>query len=95
MGLAQADSTYTNNFGYVTESQGTGTVLNGATTAVVTHGLGYTPTLAEISVLFGATLAAGTHFWVNTITSTQFTVNVSAAVSADRAFSWSVRRMKQ
>lgn len=92
--LAQLDSTWQNNLGYKTESQGSSTVANGTSSIAVTHGLGYTPTLSEIAVIFGQTLAAATHFWITSLTSTQFTVNTSTNVSADRAFSWSVRRKK-
>jgi len=73
-----------------TVKSGTGSVASGATTAVITHGLGLTPTAADISVVF---TEQGTNdygrWWVDTITSTQFTVNVSADPGASNLdFSW-------
>lgn len=73
-----------------TVKAGTGSVLSGATTAVITHGLGLTPTAADIAVVF---TEQGTsdygRWWIDTITSTQFTVNVSANPGASNLdFSW-------
>lgn len=83
-----------NNTGYVTENSGTGTIANGATTAVITHGLSYTPVLADITVTLGEnpTNTPGA-IWVDTITATQFTVNCEndPGISA-LDFSWSVRK---
>lgn len=79
-----------NNKGYVTENSGTGTIASGATTAVVTHGLAVTPTLDDISITFGeqGTSDYG-RWWVGTITSTQFTLNVSADPGASNLdFAW-------
>lgn len=78
------------NRGWVTESSGTGSIASGATTAVVTHGLSVTPTVDDISITFGE---QGTNdygrFWVGTITSTQFTLNVSADPGASNLdFGW-------
>ena len=67
------------NTGYVTENSGTATIASGNTSVVITHGLSITPTLDDISVIFGeqGTSDYG-RFWISTITSTQFTINVSA-----------------
>jgi pectate lyase-like protein len=84
-----------NNRGFVTEAKGTGSIASGATTAVITHGLGYTPALGEISVTLGEnpTNDVGAVF-VTTITSTQFTVNVEADPGASNLdFAWAVRRI--
>lgn len=79
-----------NNAGYVTEASGTGTINSGATTAVITHGLSVTPTLKDISINFGE---QGTNdygrWWVSNLTSTQFTLNVSADPGASNLdFAW-------
>lgn len=95
VGLAQTDSIWRNNKGYVTEARGTADILNGATTVVVTHGLGYTPNIADITLTSTESLAAGTHLFVNNITSTQFIINLSAAASADRTIGWKVARSKE
>lgn len=66
-----------NNNGYVTENSGTGTINNGATTVVITHGCSITPTLDDISVSFGENPSNDPgNWWISTITSTQFTINV-------------------
>lgn len=63
--------------GVPAQASGAGTIANGATTAVITHGLNKTPAIGEITITGGEnpTNDVGTIF-VNTITSTQFTVNV-------------------
>lgn len=83
------------NRGYVTEAKGTGSIASGATTAVITHGLGYTPALGEITITLGEnpTNDVGAVF-VTTITSTQFTVNVESDPGASNLdFAWAVRRI--
>ena len=79
-----------NNIGYVTENSGTGSIASGATTAVITHGLSVTPTLDDISITFGeqGTSDYG-RWWVGTLTSTQFTLNVSVDPGASNLdFAW-------
>lgn len=68
-----------NNLGLVTESSGLATILSGATSVVVTHGLGITPSLQDIQVMAAenSTNDAGP-LYVSTITSTQFTINCRA-----------------
>lgn len=67
------------NVGFVTEARGTSNIPSGSTTKTITHGLSVTPNPANISVLF---TEQGTNdygrWWVDNVTSTQFTVNVSA-----------------
>lgn len=91
-GFADAGTTTIkrNNLGFVTENSGTGSIASGATTAVITHGLGVTPTVDDITITFAeqGTNAYG-RFWVDTLTSTQFTVNVSADPGASNLdFGW-------
>jgi hypothetical protein len=66
---------FRNNRGYVTENSGTGSIASGATSAVITHGLAVTPALKDISITLGelSTNDPG-QVYVDTITSTQFTV---------------------
>lgn len=61
------------------ENSGTVTILSGTTSIVVTHGLSVTPTLRDISVVAGEdpTNSVGL-IWVDTITSTQFTIHCEA-----------------
>ena len=83
------------NLGYVTENSGTGTINSGATSAAITHGLSYTPVRADITVTLGEnpTNTPGA-IWVDTITSTQFTVNCENDPGASNLdFSWAVRKI--
>jgi hypothetical protein len=82
------------NDGYVTETSGTAaTITAAATTVVVTHGLSYTPTAADITVTPTNSMGSATKFWVDTIGATYFTINVDQVPGATTAiFSWSVRR---
>jgi len=78
------------NRGYVNEATGTGSITSGGTTDVITHGLGFTPTAADITITLteDPTNTPGAIF-VNTITSTQFTVNCENDPGASNLdFSW-------
>jgi hypothetical protein len=80
------------NIGYVTENSGTGTINSGATTATVSHGCGTTPTVGQINITFAeqGTSDYG-RWWVSGISSSQFTLNVSADPGASNLdFGWSV-----
>ena len=90
-----ANSVFRNNKGYTTENTGTGSIANGATSAVITHALAYTPTRAHITITLGEnpTNTPGA-IWVDTITATQFTVNCENDPGASNLdFSWAVRRV--
>lgn len=78
------------NLGYVTANSGTGSIASGATTAVITHGLSVTPTVDDISITFAEQGSSDYgRWWVSTITSTQFTLNVSVNPGASNLdFGW-------
>lgn len=77
------------NTGYVTEASGTGTVANGATTAVVTHGLSVTPAAKDCSVEFTESPTNATTIkYLSTFTSTQFTLNVNDPGASALDFGW-------
>lgn len=81
------------NIGFVTENGGDGTINSGSTSAIVTHGLSQTPLRSEIWVTLGEnpTNTPGA-IWVDTITSTQFTVNCENDPGASNLdFSWGAR----
>jgi len=83
------------NQGWVTEANGTGSIASGATTAIITHGLNFTPVASEINIVFteNPSNTAGT-IWVDTITSTQFTVNCENDPGASNLdFGWSCRKI--
>jgi hypothetical protein len=77
----------------IAEQSGSATIASGATTAVVTHGLGLTPVPSDIYITF---TEQGTsdygRWWVSGCTSTQFTLNVSADPGASNLdFAWRAR----
>lgn len=80
----------------VRAASGTATIASGATTAVVTHNLGIVPGVENIIITFNeqGTSDYG-RWWVDTITSTQFTLNVSADPGASNlTFGWMVLVLK-
>ena len=79
-----------NNYGYKTENNGTGAIANGATTAVITHGLGVTPAAKDITITpTNAPTNAPGHIYVDTFTSTQFTVHCTNDPGASTlTFAW-------
>lgn len=75
------------NIGYVTENQGTTTMLNGNNNVVVAHGLAATPTV--INVL-------GQHdevsdLYVDTIGAANFAIHAPGNVTADRDIYWEAK----
>lgn len=84
----QSDTCFRDNHGYVTRNIGTATVTNGTTSIAVTHGLARTPTAGEIQVTPTESIAGAARFWVDTITSTQFTINVDSDPGTDVTFGW-------
>ena len=81
------------NKGFATENGGTATVANTTTSIAVAHGCDYTPAEEDIDVHPIETLNNASFWWVDTITSTQFTINVNADPGQDVDFKWSVRRI--
>lgn len=80
------------NGGYVTENSGTGQVNSGASSAVITHGLGEAPRAQDIRITAHASTGS-TPLYVDTtsITSSQFTVRTPSNAAANIPFGWSVR----
>jgi hypothetical protein len=81
------DSTNTKQI-EVTENYGLATIANGQTSIVVSHGLSYTPSLNQISVTPQKTLTNAAFFWIDTVTSSQFTIHTNANPDANVDFSW-------
>jgi hypothetical protein len=68
---------------------GTATIANGDTSVNVTHGLGETPSIQDISVTPTNSLGSATKFWVSAVSSTTFTITVDADPGSDTAiFAW-------
>lgn len=78
------------NSGVTTANSGGATINSGTTSAVVTHGLSFTPFTADTTVTLAEdpTNTVGA-VWVDTITSTQFTVRVENDPGASNlTFGW-------
>lgn len=90
---ATPDRYVTDNVGYRTWNQGTGTILSGTTALVVNHGLAVTPVAKNITIGFTQNPTADPgNFWVDTITATQFTVNVRTNPGVSNlGFNWDAR----
>lgn len=73
--------------------RGVATLDNGSTTKVVTHGLGFTPVAGDIVICPIESLGSAAKFWVNTLTATQFTINVNADPTADVDFAWQAQQL--
>jgi hypothetical protein len=77
------------------DNTGSATILSGATSAVVTHGCSHTPKAGEIVITptENPTNDPG-NIWVDTLTSTQFTVHCRNDPGASNLdFEWAVRRI--
>lgn len=80
------------NTGYVTENKGTASIGTAATSVTVTHGLSYTPTVADVSVTPTTGLGSASTFWVNNFTATTFQINLNVAPgSLTVFFGWQAR----
>jgi hypothetical protein len=85
--------TIRNNFGFVNEFHGTGSVLNGTTSNTVPHGLTVTPATSDIVISPLTSMAAVgiNSAWVSAAGATTFTVSVNTAPSSPFFFSWAAR----
>lgn len=92
MALVGSSNIIRNNKGWVTENSGTGRITGGTTINIVNHGLATTPSAEHIRVIGkeNPTNSVGT-IWVDTITATQFTVNVENDPGASHwDYGWAV-----
>ena len=77
-----------NNVNFVTENSGTATLLNGATSIDVDHGLDVTPSAGDIMVTPAGSLGSASFFYIDTYTATQFTIHVDVDPGANVDFAW-------
>lgn len=76
----------------LTENSGTATITSLNTSVVVNHGLFYTPNIQDVQVTADGSLFSAASFWVDTITSTQFTIHTNVApASGSVTFGWNIR----
>ncbi len=94
-GTPGTNSLVRSNLGHRTENNGTATITSAATTLNVSHGLGVTPAIEDISVTPTNNLGTATKFWISgpggsgSPSSTLFSVNVDAVPGATTAtFAW-------
>lgn len=73
---------------FVIENHGTSSITTGNTTVVVNHGLSLTPTLEQISVTPQTTLGSAAFWWIDTVTSTQFTIHLNVNPAGTVTFGW-------
>ena len=65
------------------------TVANATTSIVVNHNMGFTPHASEIYIIPTNNLGNAAKWWISTITSTSFTINVNVDPGAGTAtFAW-------
>lgn len=76
------------NIGHVTENAGTETIANGTTSIAVTHGLDVTPAIGDVMVTPIEAWGAMTEFYIDTYTSTQFTIHADQNPGQDVDFAW-------
>jgi len=82
-----ANQLFRNNAGFVTENRDTATILNGANTVVVAHGLAGTPDQVFVNGMHAEVESA----WADTYGAANFTIHKGGAgnVTADRNVNWS------
>jgi hypothetical protein len=83
--LAGSSNAYRANAGLVTENSVTASITSGATSIAVSHGLGITPATGQIQCTPTGSLYSAAYWYVDTITSSQFTLHVNAAPSGGTA----------
>lgn len=70
--------------GFIVSNGGTETILSGNTSVVVTHGLGYTPTLLSVEPLD----EYGIGYYLTSVGVTTFTINIQVPQPSDANFKW-------
>ncbi len=82
------DTVVKDNEGFKTKNTGQDTITAGNGTVIVNHGLAVTPDTVLVSPRSDP--GVGLIWWVDTITATQFTINVSPNTVNDLVFDWQV-----
>ncbi len=80
------------NIGYQTENQGTATVVSGASSVRVEHGLQLSPTLINVNLTPATSLSNCTQFWVSDVDALGFTIYLDGNCDEPVDFAWSVDR---
>lgn len=77
-----------NNVGFVTENIGIATLVNGQTVIIVSHGLAVTPSAGDIMITPIEAWGNMTQFYIDTYTSTNFTIHADQDPGQDVDFAW-------
>ncbi len=81
------------NSGYVTENSGTFTILTGATSTNITHGLSYTPAIGDLTMTANAAMGSATYLYADNFNASWFLIKSNAdPVSVNITGGWSVRK---
>jgi len=79
---------------FISSNGGTATLVSGQTHIHVTHGLNYTPSIHEISIVWAENPTnVIADWWIDGISSTEFVLNGSDPGASNLDFGWSVRRI--
>ena len=95
MAVAGSNSKARNNSGYVDKAYGEATIPSGSTSITVSHGLSAQPSSNTVMVTPKNSIGSSTKWWVSSVTSTQFTINVDVNPAANAIFAWNARIPKQ
>lgn len=76
------------NQGCVTCNSGAATIAIAGTSVTVTHGLGLTPVLQDISVTPYSGWSTATSWWISNVTATTFLINCAPAPAVAVSFVW-------
>jgi hypothetical protein len=87
-GATNANGNVFRNYGYATENSGTATLVNGTTSIAVAHGLAVTPAAGDIGVTPIEAWGNMTTFYIDTYTSTHFTIHSPINPGQDVDFAW-------
>lgn len=78
------------NLGFKSENFGSAQITAAATSVTVSHGLGITPSIDNVSVTPRSDIGSASKFWVTNATATTFDINVNTTPGATITFRWSV-----
>lgn len=88
IGGSGTNRTVSGNINFRTKNSGEATILSGATSVIVTHGLGAQPTSADI-VLTPAILPT-VDVYVSALSATTFTISAASPVASNTRINWNV-----
>jgi len=70
--------------------EGSATLSSGTTSVTVSHNLPITPREKDITITPVSSLGSANHYWISSVTSTDFTISVDADPTQDVNFYWTI-----